>query len=159
METAFIIAVIFYSLSLTEANYCYYSYYYSNYYCSNGSNEALDSRSIAGIVVGCVIAMAAIVIMVIFCKKKEKGTRVVEIRSNGNTQVHTITSMHPAPGPPGGFPGMARPPGYATTNPAYPPVGPSMFPPPPRYPAHQYGGPPGIISGPHPATFPPPVSS
>lgn len=50
---------------------------------------------------GCVIAMAAIVIMVIFCKKKEKGTRVVEIRSNGNTQVHTITSMHPAPGPPG----------------------------------------------------------
>lgn len=50
---------------------------------------------------GCVIAIAVIVIMVIFCKKKEKGTRVVEIRSNGNTQVHTITSMHPPPGPPG----------------------------------------------------------
>ena len=61
-----------------------------------------DSRSIAGIVVGCVVAIVAIAVLVVFCKKKENSnTRVVEIRSNGTTQVHTITNMHPPPGPPG----------------------------------------------------------
>ena len=48
------------------------------------------------------VAIVAIAVLVVFCKKKENGnTRVVEIRSNGTTQVHTITNMHPPPGPPG----------------------------------------------------------
>ncbi|XP_061195258.1 cysteine and tyrosine-rich protein 1-like [Saccostrea echinata] len=142
MKSAIIIGLIFVSLSQTRANYCYYSYSYSRYYCSNDNSGYLDSRSIAGIVVGCVVALAVVIAAIVYCKKKDQNqTRVVEIRSNGTTQIHSITNFHPPPGPPGGY--MHS---YGG-NPAYPPTG--RFPPPFR--PHL----PGNIDGPPPAVFPP----
>ncbi|XP_062596455.1 proline-rich protein HaeIII subfamily 1-like [Saccostrea cucullata] len=138
MAAALVVGLIFISLSQTKATYCYYSYNYSRYYCSNDSRGYLDSRSIAGIVVGCVVALVVVIAAIVYCKKKDQNqTRVVEIRSNGTTQIHSITNIHPPPGPPGGY-SYAGVPSYPPTRGLPPPFRPHLPP-----------------SGPPPAVFPP----
>ncbi|XP_065938281.1 uncharacterized protein [Magallana gigas] len=128
---------------VTEAAYCFYSYYYAYYYCYYYSYYSSEG-SIAGFVFGGIVVVVVIVVVIIIIKKKHVG-RAGRIH-NEQTATTVTTVYAPQPQPGYGGPGMA--PQY-NQNPAYPPPG-GSYPPPP---------PPGGSYPPPGGSYPPPGGS